>query len=74
MVIQNACPRFSWVTLLVSVIALLACLSGAFSVLIESEPKVYLFVLTYFLYANSYPLGPKTLSRERPGAVCAGGH
>src|SRR5882724_5750162 len=27
----------------------------AFSVLIESEPRLYLFVLTRFLHANRYP-------------------
>jgi hypothetical protein len=31
------------------------------SVLIESERKLYLFILTRFLHANRYPLRSKTL-------------
>jgi hypothetical protein len=45
----------------------LVCLVGdragtrAFSVLIESEPKVWILVSTRFLHANRYPLRSKTL-------------
>jgi hypothetical protein len=35
--------------------------SRALSVLIESEPKLQILVLTRFLHANRYPLRSKTL-------------
>jgi len=39
----------------------LALPSRAFSVLMESEPRLWFFVLTRFLHANRYPLRSKTL-------------
>ena len=38
---------------------------ATYSVLIESELKLRLFVLTRFLHANRYPLRSKTLQRGR---------
>jgi hypothetical protein len=38
----------------------------AFSVLIESEPRLWFFGLTRFLHANRYPLRLKTLSEVLP--------
>jgi hypothetical protein len=38
-----------------------AAKTRAFSVLIESEPKLWIAVSTCFLHANRYPHGSKTL-------------